>query len=353
MLADLREHFDALEVSRAALLNRLTGVDPTQWAQAPRAGSWSLSEIAQHLVLAEEEVLRQLRNPEAGFARRQTLRDFLGRTLVGWIFRRGIPVKTPMHTLVPAPGRPLEEIRHNWERLRSELASYLATLQEGDRNRIVFLHPVAGRTTIVQTLELIRMHFENHVRQATQVLHDAQGAGDEAMSQQHQLARDKPKDGGASAVSKLDTPGVRFPPPLVYLATTLVGVAIDRAVPVRIFPNTVAGWLGGAFVLLGLTIGGISLREFRKAKTTIHPNRPASALVAAGPFRYSRNPMYLALSILQVGIGVWMNTVWVVLLLVPTLVWIRRSVIAREERHLTQKFGQAYLDYQAKVRRWL
>ncbi len=92
------------------------------------------------------------------------------------------------------------------------------------------------------------------------------------------------------------TPGVRVPPPLIYLTTIVMGVAIDRAVPVRLLSSFVAGWLGGALVLVGLTISGLSIREFRKARTTIRPDRAASALVTTGPFRYSRNPMYIATS---------------------------------------------------------
>lgn len=173
------------------------------------------------------------------------------------------------------------------------------------------------------------------------------------MSQQHGSTGDDLRDRGPSAASDRDTPGVRVPPPLVFLATILVGVAIDWTVPLPIVPAAVAGWFGGALVLVGLAISGLSVREFRKAKTTIQPNRPASTLVATGPFRYSRNPMYLALSIVQVGLGVWINSAWVLVLVVPTLIWIRHSVIAREERHLGEKFGQAYRAYQARVRRWL
>ena len=106
-------------------------------------------------------------------------------------------------------------------------------------------------------------------------------------------------------------------------------------------------------VLLALAITGLCVRELRKAKTTVRPDRLAAALVTTGPFRYSRNPMYLALSILHAGFGIWINSVWVVALLIPTLVWMRRRVIAREERYLTETFGRAYLDYRARVRRWL
>ena len=140
---------------------------------------------------------------------------------------------------------------------------------------------------------------------------------------------------------------------MVYLAAILLGAGIDQLIPVRVLPIHLADWLGGTLALLAGVISGLSLREFRKAQTAIRPNQPASALVTTGPFRYSRNPMYLALSILQVGVGIWMNNVWVVVLLLPVLAWIAYGVIAREERYLAGRFGQPYLAYQARVRRWL
>ncbi len=173
------------------------------------------------------------------------------------------------------------------------------------------------------------------------------------MNQQDDSTGGNPSARERSTAAALDHPGVRVPPPLVYLAAILGGVAIDRLVPVRLLSSTMAGWLGGVLILLALAIIGLSFREFRKAKTSVRPDRPASALVTSGPFQYSRNPMYLALALLQAGIGVRLNNMWVVLLVVPTLGWIRRRVVQPEEQYLTARFGQAYLDYQARVRRWL
>ena len=153
------------------------------------------------------------------------------------------------------------------------------------------------------------------------------------------------------ADARVNDPGVRFPPPIVYLAAVLIGAAFDRIVPIQLFPAGLTGWLGGALVLLALAISGLSFREFIKVKTSIRPDRPASALVTTGPFRYSRNPMYLSLSMLQLGVGIWMNSVWVVVLLMPVIALIRWCVIEPEERYLIGRFGQVYLDYQAKVRR--
>ena len=149
-------------------------------------------------------------------------------------------------------------------------------------------------------------------------------------------------------------PGVRIPPPLVILAAILIGAAIDRVFPIGVPPVTFTGWLGTALALLALVLGpGLSFREYRKAKTPIRPDRPATALVATGPFRYTRNPMYLSLLILQTAVGLWMNNAWVIVLVAPVAAWLRWRVIAAEERHMLQQFGQAYLDYQAKVPRWL
>ena len=149
------------------------------------------------------------------------------------------------------------------------------------------------------------------------------------------------------------SPGVHLPPPLVYLGAILLGVALDRFIPLRVLPGVIAPWVGGAFVLSAVILNGLGMREFSRAGTTVRPDRAASALVTTGPFRFSRNPFYLALAVLQTGIGIWMNNLWILALVVPAVAIISRAVIPREERHLAENFGSAYRDYQASVRRWL
>ena len=140
----------------------------------------------------------------------------------------------------------------------------------------------------------------------------------------------------------------------MILAAILIGMAIDRAVPLGVPASNIIRWLGGAFILSALILGpGLSFPEYRKAQTPIRPDRPAKALITTGTFRHTRNPIYLSLLMMQAGLGLAMNNAWVVLLVAATAAWLRWRVIAAEERHLTQQFGQAYLDYQAKVRRWL
>jgi len=81
--------------------------------------------------------------------------------------------------------------------------------------------------------------------------------------------------------------------------------------------------------------------------------KPTTALVTEGPFRYSRNPIYLALTLLYVGVALLINALWILLLVVPAVLVLRYGVIAREEAYLTRKFGEAYRQYMAQVRRWL
>jgi protein-S-isoprenylcysteine O-methyltransferase Ste14 len=151
----------------------------------------------------------------------------------------------------------------------------------------------------------------------------------------------------------MDNPGVRIPPPLIYLLFILLGVALDQLVQVRITSNGAIPRLGGALVMLALLIMGWSLLQFRKAKTTVRPDKPASALITTGPFRFSRNPLYLAWSILYAAVGLWLNSAWVMALLIPTIVVVTFAVIVREERHLLKQFGEDYQYYRATVRRWL
>jgi protein-S-isoprenylcysteine O-methyltransferase Ste14 len=153
-------------------------------------------------------------------------------------------------------------------------------------------------------------------------------------------------------------PGVRVPPPFLFAAAFLVGLALDRWV-VRLHvagdddlrgPLVVAGWLG---IAGGLAITGWGLITFRLARTSIVPMRPARTLVASGPYRFSRNPMYVGLSVLYAGLALLFDVGWPLLLLPFVLVALWFLVIRREERYLTHAFGDEYAQYRRRVRRWL
>lgn len=148
-------------------------------------------------------------------------------------------------------------------------------------------------------------------------------------------------------------PGVRIPPPLVFLAGLGLGFLLQRRFPVPLVPWGFLSLPLGA--LLALASAGLALwafASFRRAHTTVLPHHPASALLTQGPFRHTRNPLYLSLALLHGGVALWTNALWPALMLAPVLLVIRTYVIAREERHLLARFGADYEAYRRAVRRW-
>ena len=147
--------------------------------------------------------------------------------------------------------------------------------------------------------------------------------------------------------------GVVVPPPLIYVAFFLAGVGLQRYFPLSRLTIASGRVLGAVLILLSLTLMTWSFGRFWAAGTSVIPVRPTTALVVKGPYRLTRNPMYLGLLLLYAGVACWFGLVWP-LLLVPVLIWvIGASVIGREERYLIGKFGDEYRRYQAQVRRWL
>ena len=163
-----------------------------------------------------------------------------------------------------------------------------------------------------------------------------------------------------------DNAGVRIPPPFFYAAAVLLGLLFDgvHSLPVRGAGSgfsdvsssegsrlaLVVAWLLTAAWLF-LTIS--SFQSFWRRHTSILPIRPSTTLVVAGPYRFTRNPMYLALALLTVALALFLNTWWVIILLGPTLLVIQTFVIAREESYLHRRFGAEYDAYTRQVRRWL
>ena len=143
-----------------------------------------------------------------------------------------------------------------------------------------------------------------------------------------------------------------FRPPIIYLASTLIGIALHLIWPLPLL-STAGTSLGIVVVLLALLLFAASAREFRAAGTFVRGNQPTHAIVSTGPYRFSRNPIYVSFSLLQLGIAFWVNSLWLVVTLLGSLTLMTLVVIAREERYLERKFGALYLDYKASVRRWL
>jgi protein-S-isoprenylcysteine O-methyltransferase Ste14 len=145
-----------------------------------------------------------------------------------------------------------------------------------------------------------------------------------------------------------DKPGIRVPPPPIYLLALLLGLLLDRSMHVPFLPRGVARLFGWPLVGGAMTLAAWFARTMRRADTTMHINKPVSSVVQDGPFRFSRNPGYLSLTMLYAGIAVLRNALWAVVLL-PVVVY----VIEREERYLERTFGEEYLNYKARVHRWV
>jgi len=141
-------------------------------------------------------------------------------------------------------------------------------------------------------------------------------------------------------------------PPIVYLVSILAGFALNAVSRVRIVPSAIEP-IGVLLILLAVALFVLSVREFQRARTPIRTRKPVTKVLTTGPYRFSRNPIYLSFTLLQLGLGIWANSAWVVGMLIPTLVLMSYGVIAREERYMTQKFGDEYLRYRASVRRWI
>jgi len=147
--------------------------------------------------------------------------------------------------------------------------------------------------------------------------------------------------------------GVTLRPPFVYLTSILLGVVLQRLWPIGVASQNARLALGISLLVVSAGLFGWALAALVRAGTGIRPHEPTTALVTTGPYRYSRNPIYLAFTLFQAGIGVAVNSAWVLGLLIPTVALIIFQVIAREERYLERRIGAPYLRYQASVRRWI
>ncbi len=153
-----------------------------------------------------------------------------------------------------------------------------------------------------------------------------------------------------------DTAGVVGRPIRFFPAAVLLGLALDSLLPLAFFvPATGAlPWaVGGTLVLIGLALFAAGVRTFSRSSTPLPTNQPARVLVTTGIFRRTRNPVYLGFFLIYIGIGVVMQSPWILLLLLPLAITIRYGVVAREEAYLERRFGDAYRDYTSRVGRWL
>ena len=159
----------------------------------------------------------------------------------------------------------------------------------------------------------------------------------------------------AFADAEADHPGIPLPPPFLFAGPFFAGLALQHWRPLPLLTRE-PHWeflLGLAGQAVGGLLIAVTLFFFWRHRTSIIPDKPALALVQDGPLRYSRNPLYLALTLIYLSIAVGCNYFWPLVFL-PLALWlINRIAIAREEKYLARRFGADYLDYQRRVRRWL
>ena len=150
-----------------------------------------------------------------------------------------------------------------------------------------------------------------------------------------------------------DSPQVIAPPPLIYLGALAVGIILHWLKPMPFLPENLALPLGIVIIAVSVVLVVSAFRAFIKAKTNIDVRKPTTSIVSTGPYHFTRNPIYLSMTLLVIGIALWVNTLWILITLILTLLIIQFGVIVREEAYLTKKFGEEYLRYKALVRRWL
>jgi protein-S-isoprenylcysteine O-methyltransferase Ste14 len=142
-------------------------------------------------------------------------------------------------------------------------------------------------------------------------------------------------------------------PPLVYLCAIVLGLLLHFARPFWLVSRAISVPLGGTVVLVAIALFLYAVCTFRTAGTPVPGNRPTTSIVRRGPYRWSRNPIYLSFSLLQLGVAFLVNSFWILVTLIPAVAVMSFVVVPREERYLETRFPSDYLAYKASVRRWL
>lgn len=162
-------------------------------------------------------------------------------------------------------------------------------------------------------------------------------------------------DTAGQHMNDTETAGVVARPPLLFLAALLLGFALDHLLPVAFpLPRTdLHRIIAGTLILIGIAVFAASIRNFSSAATPVQGTKPTRVLVTTGIHGWSRNPIYLGMFLVYVGIGIAVRSPSIVILTLPLAIIIHYGVIAREEAYLERRFGDEYRNYKARVRRWV
>ncbi len=146
-----------------------------------------------------------------------------------------------------------------------------------------------------------------------------------------------------------------IPAPLFFVAAMILGFWLGTiaSLDIGFLPEAISSLAGNTLLALAIVLAMLSQRQLRQAKTGQLPGTPTISLVTTGPYAISRNPIYLAWAVFQLGLGIWLRNGWIVAMLAPAIFIVNVLAIIPEEQYLEKKFGQSYRDYRSRVRRWL
>lgn len=143
-------------------------------------------------------------------------------------------------------------------------------------------------------------------------------------------------------------------PPLGWGLAVIAGLALNWLVPLPLLPADLpTGWLGAVVFVLALALVAWAIVTITRAGSNVPTNLPTTTIVESGPYRFTRNPIYLGMLLGLIGLAIAFDNLWLLLMLVPFALVIRYGVVAREEAYLERRFGDVYRDYRSRVRRWL
>jgi protein-S-isoprenylcysteine O-methyltransferase Ste14 len=151
-----------------------------------------------------------------------------------------------------------------------------------------------------------------------------------------------------------DTAQVIIRPPLAWGLAVIAGLTLDWLVPLPFLPADLpAGWLGAIVFVLALALVAWAIVTITGTGSNVPTNLPTTTIVESGPYRFTRNPIYLGMFLGLIGLAIAFDNLWLMMMLVPFALVIRYGVVAREEAYLERKFGDVYGGYRSRVRRWL
>lgn len=153
---------------------------------------------------------------------------------------------------------------------------------------------------------------------------------------------------------RADTAHVAVRPPIAWALAAVVGLGLDWLLPLPFMPDALpAGLIGGAVFAVALALFAWAIATVTRAGSNVPTNQPTTTIVDTGPFRFTRNPIYLAMFLGLIALAIAFDSLWPLVALVPFALVIRYGVVAREEAYLERKFGDVYRQYRSRVRRWL